>query len=84
MWTDDQVQMLIDIRKEKNESYHQLCANMKSSFWKETVSKINLCFETGFTGRQASNKFQDIVRDCKVNNYSIIQLFNYQLFIETT
>lgn len=73
MWTDAQVRMLIDIRKAKNESYHQLRANMKSAFWKETANKINLHFETAFKGHQASTKFQDIVRDCKVNNYSFIQ-----------
>ena len=67
MWTDDQVRMLIDIRKAKNDYFHQLRLNMKSAFWKETANKINLCFETRYSGRQASNKFQDIVRDCRVN-----------------
>ena len=68
--------MLIDIRKEKNDYFHQLRLNMKSAFWKETANKINLHFETRYSGRQASNKFQDIVRNCKVKN---IRLFNYSL-----
>ena len=67
MWTDAQVRMLIDVRKAKNTNYHRLRANMKTAFWKKTANQINLQFETAYTGRQASTKFQDIVRDCKVN-----------------
>ena len=38
-----------------------------SFFWKEVATKINLKFGTKFTGQQAKEKFQGIVRDCHVS-----------------
>lgn len=74
MWNDDQVRMLINERKSRNDYYHQLGGgNAKRAFWTEVASKINQRFRSQFTGRQASEKFQGLVRDCRVNIlYTII------------
>ena len=67
-WNDDEVRMLIDERKTNNEHYHSLGGgNCKRSWWQLTAAKINQRFRTMFTGQQASEKFQGIVKDCKVN-----------------
>jgi hypothetical protein len=66
-WNDDEVRMLIDERKTNNILYHRLPGGGKRNFWKEVAGKINQRFRTQFTGRQASEKFQGIIRDCRVN-----------------
>lgn len=70
MWTDEQIRKLIDERKNNNEYYHGLTEGKRKIFWKETASKINLQFGTKYTGQQVKEKFQGIVRDCRVNKYS--------------
>ena len=82
MWTDEQVRILIDRRKEKNVDYHNLHGNMKGIFWQEVADRINLRFETSYTGHQAKSKFQDIVRDCKVSkNIYLILRKNPQIIL---
>ena len=67
-WNDDEVRMLIDERKANNEHYHSLGGgNCKRAWWQSTAGKINQRFRTNFTGRQASEKFQGITKDCQVN-----------------
>ena len=67
-WNDDEVRMLIDERKENNVHFHSLGGgNCKRVWWQLTADKINQRFRMGFTGRQASEKFQAIVKDCQVN-----------------
>lgn len=67
MWNDDSVRMLIDARKRDNVSYHRLSGGTKRNYWDELASKINQRFRTYFTGHQASEKFQHLIRDCRVN-----------------
>jgi hypothetical protein len=67
-WNDDEVRMLIDERKTNNALFHSLGGgNCKRVWWQLTAGKINQRYRTRFTGRQASEKFQAIVKDCKVN-----------------
>jgi len=77
MWTDDQVRMLIDERKANNEYYPNLSDGGKSTFWEELVCKINIKYKTKFSGQQAREKFQGIIRSCKVNKniYLIFTIF---------
>ena len=74
MWTDDEVRMLINERKDGNEHYHSLGGgNCKRAWWTSTAGKINQRFRTSYTGQQASEKFHRIVKDCRVNiQYYII------------
>ncbi|GBC52600.1 uncharacterized protein OCT59_028768 [Rhizophagus irregularis] len=74
MWTDDEVRMLIDERKEGNAHYHSLGGgNCKRAWWISTAGKINQRFKTVYTGRQASEKFHGIVKDCRSMELSIIK-----------
>ena len=67
MWTDEQLQFLIDERRANNNYYHDLVGGGKKMFWKDVASRINLRFGTKFSGQQAKEKFQGLVRDYNVN-----------------
>lgn len=66
MWTDDQLRVLIDERKENNEDYHNLNNNMRCNFWKSLASKINIKFGTDYSGKKCKDKFQSLIREHKV------------------
>ncbi|CAB5206870.1 unnamed protein product [Rhizophagus irregularis] len=74
MWTDRQLRVLINERKNENNNFHELSGNMKHNFWKGLASKINLEFRTTYTGRQCKEKFNGLVRAYK----------KMQLYIEET
>ena len=67
MWTDEQIQFLINERKVNNEFYHDLVGGGKKMFWKDVASRFNLQFGTKFSGQQIKEKFQGLVRDYNVN-----------------
>ncbi|GET62063.1 hypothetical protein GLOIN_2v1874283 [Rhizophagus irregularis DAOM 181602=DAOM 197198] len=60
MWTDRQLRVLINERKNENNNFHELSGNMKHNFWKGLASKINLEFGTTYTGRQCKEKFNGL------------------------
>ncbi|CAB4388853.1 unnamed protein product [Rhizophagus irregularis] len=61
MWTDRQLRVLINERKNENDNFHELSDNMKHNFWKGLASKINE-FGTTYTGRQCKEKFNGLVK----------------------
>ncbi|EXX65681.1 uncharacterized protein OCT59_008222 [Rhizophagus irregularis] len=65
MWTDRQLPVLINERKNENDNFHELSGNMKHNFWKGLASKINLEFGTTYTGRQCKEKFNGLVQAYK-------------------
>ncbi|GET60839.1 hypothetical protein GLOIN_2v1874283 [Rhizophagus irregularis DAOM 181602=DAOM 197198] len=65
MWTDRQLRVLINKRKNQNNNFHELNGNMKHNFWKGLASKINLEFRTTYTGRKCKKKFNGLVRAYK-------------------
>jgi hypothetical protein len=67
MWTDEQVRFLINERRTNNEYYHDLVGGGKGMFWNDVASRINLRFGTIFSGHQAKEKFQGLVREHNVN-----------------
>ena len=67
MWTDEMVQVMIDERKNNNDYYHSLVEGGKGMFWEEIATKINLKYKSKFVGSQVKEKFQGIVRDCRVS-----------------
>ena len=79
MWTDRQLRVLINERKNENNNFHELSGNMKHNFWKGLASKINLEFGTTYTGRQCKEKFNGLVRAYKV--YKHYFRFNYYFSI---
>ena len=80
MWTDEQLQFLINERKANNEYYHDLTGGGRKMFWKNVVSRINLQFGTKFSGQQAKEKFQGLVRDYHVSK-NICLTFCNTLFL---
>jgi len=68
MWTDEQLRVLIDNRKENNAMFHELAGNGKRIFWKKVSTKINLRFGTSYTGAHCKEKFESLKRDCKVSS----------------
>jgi len=42
MWTDEQLQFLINERRANNEYYHDLVGGGRRMFWKDVASRINL------------------------------------------
>ncbi|CAG8627818.1 2769_t:CDS:1, partial [Cetraspora pellucida] len=65
IWTDAQLHVLIDYRKDNNNEYHELVCNQKGMFWKGIASKINIEFGTSYTGQQCKEKFNGLLRDYK-------------------
>ncbi|RIA85558.1 hypothetical protein C1645_830600 [Glomus cerebriforme] len=65
MWTDEQLRVLIDSRKDYNEKYYDLVGNGKRNFWKQVSTKINLQFGTSYSGAHCMEKFESLKRDHK-------------------
>ena len=68
-WSEEEIQHLIDERKNRNAEYHRIFGRSRVGFWNEVAKKINENLEVSFTGIQCSNKFKNLVRDCKVSKY---------------
>lgn len=66
-WNDNEVQMLINERKRRNEEYWFMLGRSKLPFWEEVAKKIEEEFGTNVTSLQCQNKFNGIVKDCKVS-----------------
>src|SRR6185437_11996149 len=66
MWVNYHIEVLIRERRENNAQYHDLVGTKKRNFWKGVASKINLEFGTNYSGRQCSEKFQNLVRCYRV------------------
>ncbi|CAG8522309.1 11496_t:CDS:2 [Ambispora leptoticha] len=61
-WTDTQIRILIDERRNRNEEYHNFGRN-QIRFWNSIATKINQEHNTSFNGYQYKEKFMNLVRD---------------------
>jgi predicted secreted protein len=66
-WSDEEMQYLIDLRRERNDDYWRRFGRSKLPFWNEIAEQIQERFTTAFNGLQAREKFKGMVRDCKVS-----------------
>jgi len=66
-WSDVEMQLLIDLRKEGNDNYWRRFGRSKVPFWDEVAAQIKEELGTDFTGVQVRDKFKAMVRDCKVS-----------------
>ena len=66
-WSEKEMQLLINLRREKNEDYWRMFGRSKVPFWNEIVEEIKENLDTEFTGVQVRDKFKAMVRDCKVS-----------------
>ncbi|GES88201.1 homeodomain-like protein [Rhizophagus clarus] len=53
-------------RKDNNDYYHTLVEGRKRMFWEDVVMKVNLKYKSRFIGSQVKEKFQGIIRDCRL------------------
>jgi hypothetical protein len=67
-WSERKMQLLINLRKDRNEDYWRRFGRSKVPFWNEVATKIQEDFGTVFTGVQAREKFKGMVKDCKVSS----------------
>ncbi len=65
--SNTEMQLLINLRRERNEDYWRRFGRSNLSFWKEIATQIKEEFRIAFTGLQAKDKFKGIVRECKVS-----------------
>lgn len=61
------VQFMIDERRANNDYFHTLVEGGKRIFWEDLAAKINLKYKSRLLGSQVKEKFQGIVRDCRVS-----------------
>ena len=66
-WSEEEMQLLINLRKERNEDYWRRFGRSKVPFWNEIAAKIQEDLGTAFTGVQVQDKFKSMVKDCKVS-----------------
>jgi hypothetical protein len=68
-WSEEEMQLLIDLRREKNEDYWRRFGRSKLPFWNEIAAQIEVNLETAFTGVQTRDKFKGIIKDYKVSKF---------------
>src|SRR6266511_2653566 len=66
-WLEREIQLLIDLRKERNVDYWRRFSRSKVPFWNKIVIKIEEDLRTKFTSVQCKDKFKGMVKDCKVS-----------------
>jgi hypothetical protein len=68
-WSEEEMQLLIDLRREKNEDYWRRFGRSKLLFWNEIAAQIEVNLETAFTGVQVRDKFKGMIKNCKVSKF---------------
>ncbi len=63
MWTNEQLRLLIDERKNRNVEYHDIVGSSRVGFW----NNINEQFRTTYTGHQCKDKFRSLVNSHNVS-----------------
>ena len=66
-WTDTQIRILIDERRNRNEEYHNFGRN-RIGFWNNIATRINQEHNTSFNGHQCKEKFSNLVRSYNVSS----------------
>ena len=69
-WTDAQIRILIDERKNGNDDFHALGRD-RNSFWNSIAVKINRETGTAFNSYQCKEKFSNLIRDYNVSYHCI-------------
>ena len=68
-WSEEEMQLLINLRRDRNEDYWRRFGRSKVPFWDELAAKIQEDLGTAFTGVQVREKFKGMVKECKVSKY---------------
>ena len=75
-WSDEEMQLLIDLRRERNEDYWRRFRRLRLPFWNEIAVTIQERFTIAFNGLQAKEKFKGMVKDCKVSKILVNERIN--------
>ena len=57
-WSDEEMQFLIDLRRERNEDYWRRFGRSRLPFWNEIAVMIEERFMIAFNGLQVREKFK--------------------------
>jgi hypothetical protein len=68
-WSEKEIQNLIEERRSRNDEYHRIFGRSRVGFWSTVAENINDKLETKLTGAQCSQKFKNLIQDCKVSKY---------------
>lgn len=66
VWNEGEIKILIDERRSRNEEYWLTPGRDRVSFWTSIAAKINIEYQSSYTAKQCSEKFQNLVRDYTV------------------
>ena len=86
-WSKEEMQLLINLRKNRNEYYWKRFSRSKVPFWDEIATTICEVFGTDFTGVQAREKFKGMVKECQVSKIlekkknKISYIYNIYIYI---
>lgn len=70
-WSEEEMQLLIDLRRDRNNDYWRRFGRSKLPFWNEIAAQIEEDLGTTFTGVQARDKFKGMIKDCKVSKIHV-------------
>jgi hypothetical protein len=70
-WDDNEVKLLIDERRSRNEEYWFMLGRSKLPFWQNIAEKIKEEFNMDVTAVQCQAKFKGMIKDCKVSKILI-------------
>jgi hypothetical protein len=77
LWTDPQIQLLLQERRRRNFEYHYLYpGRSRVAFWQQIANTVNATFNTNYTDVQCVNKFNSLVSE-----YHVSKIYNDILFI---
>ena len=77
MWSDPEIQLLINERRTRNEEFYEMAGRSKVAFWTSVASVVNIRFSGNYTGEQCKEKFQNLVWEHKVRkNYKMLPIRN--------
>jgi len=60
-WNEQQIRLLINQRKHRNNEYHQTVGRSRVPFWNSVARRINRSVRSNFTGEQCRRKFDNLV-----------------------
>ena len=66
-WSEEEMQLLINLRKEWNNDYWKRFERSKIPFWNEIAVQIETDLGMTFTSLQVREKFKGMIKDCNVN-----------------
>ena len=66
-WSEEEMQLLINLRKKRNNDYQRRFGRSKILFWNEIVLQIENDLGMTFIGLQIREKFKRMIKNCNVS-----------------